>query len=241
MKRKDTKHQPHPSAPADAAPILEVVDSKKQLSQAVDDSLELLNLHLEMFEGVLPYAEKYGHPHPTDTRGWSQILISALTGILGLKRKKGADLEDGSDVKAANTWGAIDTPRFNGVIKAGTQGAGAGTLASLDSMPYLFFVLWDHEPQSTEARCRVWVVRTQKDAVFRGVASSWYEKKDRGEIISNNFQLHPPRNKNTNVFTNTSGNLEYPLLFEARRRSKGFECINYRPEVLKSGQCIKLT
>ena len=132
-----------------------------------------------MYEGVYPYAEKYGHPHPTDTRGWSQILISALTGILGLKRKQGADFEDGSDVKAANTWGAIDTPGFNGVIKAGTQGQGAGTLASLDSMPHLFFVLWDNEPQSKENRCRVWAVRTQKDEVSRTMASTWYGKGSR--------------------------------------------------------------
>jgi hypothetical protein len=96
-----------------------------------------------MFEGVLRYAEKYGHPHPTDTRGWSQILVSALTGIMGLKQKKGTDLEDGSDVKGANTWAAIHTPRFNGVLKAGMKGVSAGTLASLDSMPS-FLCLWDH-------------------------------------------------------------------------------------------------
>src|SRR6266496_5241771 len=225
------------SAPADSAPILAVVESKDQITQAVRDSLELLNVHFKMFEGVLPYAEKYGHPHPTDTRGWSQILISALTGIMGLKRKKGTDLEDGSDVKGANTWAAIDTPRFNGVIKAGTKGVSAGTLASLDSMPYLFFVLWDNEPESKEERCRVWSVRTQKDRIFREMASTWYRKRDCGEIISNNFQLHPPRNRNTNIFTNRCGNLEYPLLFEARRRRNGFECTVYRPEVLESGAC----
>ncbi len=241
MKRKTSKPAKKSSAPADPAPILEVVDSKSQLSQAVRDAIELLNLHLEMYEGVKPYAEKYGHPHPTDTRGWSQILISALTGILGLKRKKGADLEDGSDVKGANTWGAIDTPRFNGVIKAGTKGRGAGTIASLDSMPYLFFVLWDNEPTSTKHRCRVWAVRTQKDTVFRNMATTWYGKRDSGEITSTNFQLHPPRGKNTNIFTNTSGNLEYPLLFEARRGKAGFECAYYKPEVLESGQCVKIS
>ena len=69
MKRKTSKPAKKPSAPADPAPILEVVDSKSQLSQAVRDAIELLNLHLEMYEGVKPYAEKYGHPHPTDTRG----------------------------------------------------------------------------------------------------------------------------------------------------------------------------
>jgi hypothetical protein len=205
--------------------------------QPVRDTVKLLDLHYESFRGILPYAEKYGHPHPTDTRGWSQIIVSALTGILGLKRKKGSDLKDGSDVKGASTWAAIDTPRFNGVIKAGTKGRTAGRMASLDQMPHLFFVLWDHEPEANEERCRVWAVQTQTDPVFRKMASSWYEKRRSGEIISDNFQLHPPRNKNSNVFRNKCGNLEYPLLFEARRRPSGFQCAAYNPDNLLSGLC----
>ncbi|HEV2453103.1 MAG TPA: MamI family restriction endonuclease [Verrucomicrobiae bacterium] len=209
--------------------------------QAVHDALELLDLHYASFKGVLPYAEKYGHPHPTDTRGWSQILVSALTGILGLRRKKGSDLEDGSDVKAASTWGAIDAPRFNGVIKAGTKGASAGKLASLDEMPHLFFVLWDHKPETKKERCRVWVVRTQVDPVFRKMAVAWYGKRRDGTIVSNNFQLHPPRNKNTNIFRNTCGNLEYPLLFEACRRGSAFECTFYQATAAKDGLCKEVT
>ena len=203
----------------------------------VTDALQLLDLHFESFTGVYPYAEKYGHPHPTDTRGWSQIIVSALTGILGLKRKKGSDLADGSDVKAASTWGAIDTPRFNGVIKAGTKSVTAGTLASLDTMPYLFFVLWDLEPESKEERCRVWAVRTQVDPKFRKMASDWYDKRGCGDIISNNFQLHPPRNKNSNTFRNRCGNLNYPLLFEARRQNGKFVSVTYSPQQLISGVC----
>jgi hypothetical protein len=214
-----------------------VAEVSAPTGQAVHDALELLDLHYATFKGILPYAEKYGHPHPTDTRGWSQIIVSALTGIFGLKRKKGSDLEDGSDVKAANVWGAIDTPRFNGVIKSGTKGTTAGTMASLDQMPHLFFVLWDHEPETKEERCRVWVVQTQSDPIFRKMANIWYNKKRSGEIVSDNFQLHPPRNKNSNVFRNTCGNLEYPLLFEARRHAAGFECTFYRAKVLLSGMC----
>ena len=217
--------------------VTTVTEISAPTGQAVHDALELLDLHYVSFKGILPYAEKYGHPHPTDTRGWSQILVSALTGILGLKRKKGSDLEDGSDVKAASTWGAIDTPRFNGVIKAGTKGATAGKMASLDKTPHLFFVLWDHEPKTEEERCRVWVVRTQSDSIFRKIAKSWYKKRSDGEIISNNFQLHPPRNKNSNVFRNTCGNLEYPLLFEACRRKSGFECTFYEARSIDSGLC----
>jgi MamI-like restriction endonuclease len=222
-------------------PVTPVVEMSTPTGQAERDALELLDLHYAGFKGVLPYAEKYGHPHPTDTRGWSQIIVSALTGILGLKRKKGSDLEDGSDVKAANTWGAIDTPRFNGVLKSGTKGATAGTMASLDKTPHLFFVLWDHEPETKEERCRVWVVQTQNDPVFRKMARTWYKKRRSGEIISNNFQLHPPRNKNSNVFRNTCGNLEYPLLFEARRRATGFESTFYKATVLASGLCKEIS
>jgi len=117
-----------------------------------DETLNLLQIHYEAYAKIKPYADKYEHPHPTDTRGWSQILVSALTGIKGYARKKGPDLEDGSDVKAANCWDAIDTPRFNGCIKAGTQSTTANSLSSLNSVPYLFFVII---PISTTRICTV--------------------------------------------------------------------------------------
>ncbi|MYI47928.1 MAG: MamI family restriction endonuclease [Rhodospirillaceae bacterium] len=106
-------------------------------------------------------ARKTGHPVPTDTRGWSQIIVSVLTGIKGIDRKKGADLEDGSDVKGANTWEAIDTPRFNGVIKAGTKASYSDNVAYLDTTPFLFFLLWDISRRGSH-RCRIWVVRPKK-------------------------------------------------------------------------------
>lgn len=81
-----------------------------------------------------------------DTRGWSQIVVSVLTGINGIERKKGADLEDGSDVKGANTWEAIDTPRFNGVIKSGTHANYSDSMAYLDNTPFLFPGLMGHRP-----------------------------------------------------------------------------------------------
>lgn len=66
-------------------------------------ALQLLDLHYESFYSVEPYATGTGHPVPTDTRGWSQILVSILCGVGGLGRRKGPDLLDGSDVKGANT------------------------------------------------------------------------------------------------------------------------------------------
>ena len=207
-------------------------------NKKIQECLDLLDIHYRSFQDVAKYAQKYGHPHPCDTRAWSQILVSALTGTPGLNRRKGADLDDGSDVKGANTWGAIDTPRFNGVIKAGTRSETAGRLQSLNGMPFLYFVLWDNEPDTIKERCRIWVVRTQKDKAFRNMCAEWYAKRDRGEITSNNFQLHPPRNKNSNEIRNTCGNFLYPLLFCAIREESGFKLVEYNEDVLTSGKCI---
>jgi hypothetical protein len=192
-------------------------------------ALSLLDLHHKSFFLVEPFATETGHPVPMDTRGWSQILASVLTGISGLDRQKGADLKDGSDVKGANTWKAIDTPRFNGVVKAGTKSETSGKLESLDEMPHLYLVLWDESPRN-QPRCRVWVIRTQKDPVFRNMCESWYRLRQEGKIISNNFQLHPPRGLDSNVIRNTSGNLEYPLYFAAEMSDGQFKLQNYAPE-----------
>ena len=206
----------------------------------VQETLRLLDLHYQAYERIKPFADKHQHPHPTDTRGWSQILVSALTGIKGYERKKGPDLADGSDVKAANCWDAIDTPRFNGCIKAGTKASTADSLESLDDQPFLFFVMWDSVEDSDTLRCRIWVVRTQDDEHFREMAERWYEMRTAGEITSTNFQLHPPRNLDSNVFRNNCGILEYPLLFEAHHTDNGFQLVTYAPEVLQTGACERV-
>ena len=183
-------------------------------NQNIKDAVNLLNLHYQSFHSAELYATATGHPVPSDTRGWSQILVSLLTGTKGMDQKKGPDLSDGSDVKGANTWKAIDTPRFNGVIKAGTLAASSGNMASLDDMPHLYFVLWDETVRNT-ARCRIWAVRPQDDPAFRDMCRNWYEQRASKTIKSNNFQLHPPRGLDNNVIRNTCGNLLYPLYFSA--------------------------
>lgn len=203
----------------------------------IDALLDLLKIHHEAFFQAHVHAKKTGHPTPSDTRAWSQIAVSILTGIPGIKRKKGPDLADGSDVKGANVWGAIDTPRFNGCLKAGTKSDKSGCMKSLDDMPFLFLVLWDNEPENGSERCRIWVVRTKADQEFRKMARLWYEKRRQGEILSSNFQLHPPRNQNSDEIRNTCGNLEYPLLFEAYWIENRYRVIQYSPEVLRSGAC----
>jgi hypothetical protein len=200
-------------------------------------ALQLLDRHYEAFHSVAPFASATGHPVPMDTRGWSQVLVSILMGIGGLERKKGADLSDGSDVKGANTWGAIDTPRFNGVIKAGTKAGHSDRIESLDEMPHLYFVLWDETSRRT-ARCRIWAVRTQTDTTFRAMCEAWYGKRRSGEIVSANFQLHPPRGLDSNVFRNTCGNLSYPLLFCAECvPGENYQLCSFDPTVIDRGKC----
>ncbi len=204
-----------------------------QLKTAID----VLNTHhLHFFEGQR-FAEMTGQPTPEDSRAWSQILISILTGIPGLARQKGPDLNDGSDVKSANSWFSIDKVRFNGVIKAGTQSSVSGTMSYLDQTPYLFFVLWDINPNNNRKRARIWAIRPQYDYLFRAVAKEWYFQHANGRIISNNFQLHPPVNKNDDVFTNRCGALAYPLLFMAEWNGRNYEVLSYNPNVLVSGEC----
>lgn len=214
----------------------------KHMKVNLEKAIEFLNLHHESFFNAKPYADETEHPAPSDTANWSQILSSLLTGIKGYARKKGPDLADGSDVKGANTWGAIDTPRFNGVIKAGTKSEHSGNLTFLDTMPNLIFVLWDNEPDENKERCRVWVSRPPIDPVFREMCELWYQKKAEGLITSNNFQLHPPRNKNSNIFRNRCGNLSYPLLLDAHwiESENSYKVNHFEPKVLTEGKCSKI-
>src|SRR5437773_9454414 len=125
-------------------------------------AMQLLEAHHVAFWTAKEYADPTGHTVPCDTKSWSQILVSVLTGLDGRARKKGSDLSDGSDVKAANTWSAIDTPRFNGVLPAGRKSKTSskpGDISALDATPYIFFVLWDEAKPDNLPRCRIWVVR----------------------------------------------------------------------------------
>lgn len=202
----------------------------------IDLTLGLLDHHYHSFYSVVEVARRTGHPVPMDTRGWSQIVVSVLTGINGIERKKGADLEDGSDVKGANTWEAIDTPRFNGVIKSGTHANYSDSMAYLDNTPFLFLVLWDIDPAG-RPRCRIWVVRPPDDPQFRLMCERWYGARASGEISSTNFQLHPPRGRDNDIIRNSYGTLAYPLLFSAARKDERFVLQQYSPNVIRDGLC----
>lgn len=206
----------------------------------LDDAIALLNTHYLAFQKALEFAERTGHTVPSDTKSWSEILVSLLTGIPGRERQKGSDLADGSDVKAANVWAAIDTPRFNGCAPAGRTSETSrrpNDLSAFDETPYLFLVLWDEKGEELIPRCRVWCVRPREDLEFRRVVGKWYQLREEGEILSDNFQLHPPRNLDTNVIRNSCGNLNYPLLFSAEWDGETFQVVTFDEEVLESGEC----
>ena len=207
------------------------------MNEKVIQTLKLLDLHYQSFHGVEAYSRKTKHPVPVDTRGWSQVIVSVLTGIDGLSRKKGPDLEDGSDVKGANTWNAIDTPRFNNVIKAGTKSSVSGKVQYLDTVPYLFLALWDTN-SNVIPRFRIWCVRPQHDQLFRNMCKKWYLARTKGDIKSENFQLHPPRGLDSNEIRNSYGNFFYPLFFCAELRDLQYELIEYDHSVLSKRQCI---
>jgi len=180
---------------------------------------------------MAPIADETGHPVPSDSCRWSQIIVSVLTGIVGLKRKKGQDFSDGSDVKAANLWEAIDTPRFNSVLKTGTKAAHSGKLTYLDGVPFTFFALWDHDLLN-RCRFRMWVVRTQIDPLFREMADSWYNA-----VRSKNFQLQPPRNRDDDVLHNEFGTFSYPLLFSSTVENGKYRSAFLSEDALTSGLC----
>jgi hypothetical protein len=208
----------------------------------VQQALTLLDEHYRAFYAARPFADATGHMVPCDTKSWSEILVSTLTGIKGRERQKGSDLADGSDVKGANTWCAIDTPRFNGVIPAGRTTAAAkkpADVSALNDMPYIFLALWDEMGAERLPRCRIWCVRAKQDPVFREMCQRWYQQRKDGTIRSNNFQLHPPRNQDHSIIRNTCGNLAYPLLFCAVRRTDQFELDVHDPSVLSSGVCSR--
>lgn len=199
----------------------------------LNNVIHVLNQHYNAFNTALYFAQMTDHPTPSDTRAWSQILLSTITGIKGRGRAKGSDLMDGSDVKGANSWGAIDRPRFNGVIKSGTSSNLSDDLMFLDETPFLFFVLWDLNIYG-HARCRVWLVRPKLDKLFRNLAERWYKLDKR----SSNFQLHPPIGMDRNTLTNSIKSLNYPLLLSAsRKETLGYTLDFFDENVLKVGFC----
>lgn len=75
---------------------------------------------------------------------------------------------------------------------------------------------------------------------FEPSVGSGMRHEKNGSISSTNFQLHPPRGKNTNNIRNTFGNLSYPLLFSSVRKKLDFELETYNKDVMTNGFCKRI-
>lgn len=204
--------------------------------------IEALNEHRSSYEMAKVFANETKQPVPTHTVNWSQVIVSIVTDIDGLDRKKGADLSDGSDVKGAIVWGAIDTPRFNGVVPAGR------VLKDYEKTHQLYkniyFVLWDYKKLkngSDTERCRIWCVSPNTDELFKEIVFKWYSQVNDGTIKSTNFQLHPPRNNDNDIFRNNCGTLIYPKMMEATfdKKSDSYKIILLDRKKSETGLCAK--
>lgn len=107
----------------------------------------------------------------------------------------------------------------------------------MNNTPNLYFVLWDYEPNSGHERTRIWVVQPQHDSLFREMSMEWYKQKAMRLIRSANFQLHAPINKNSDIFTNKCGSLQYPLLLNAVWDGETYKIEDYNPDVITNGYC----
>lgn len=158
-----------------------------------------------------------GQPSQVDSGYIAQHLISLITGIPGHGlRGKGLDLGDGSQIKCASCIGGIDIPRWNLEFHGRTDGEIRRKMDDLLKAPMIYLVLFD-ENKFEKLRIRVWAVDPDKDEAFQRVFSNWRERDRK----SNNFQLHPPVRKDSDVTTNLSGNLKLPLIYLAEENEKG--------------------
>jgi hypothetical protein len=151
-----------------------------------------------------------GQPSQVDSGYLAQHLISLLTGIPGEGlRGKGIDLGDNSEIKSACCVGGIDIPRWN------LNFQNEEDMDDLLKIPNIYFILFDEK--DNKLRVRVWRIDPDKDEAFKKTFAIWRSS----ERKSNNFQIHPPVKKDSNIATNLSGNLELPLMYEARENESG--------------------
>ncbi|AKM82912.1 hypothetical protein A2422_02990 [Candidatus Woesebacteria bacterium RIFOXYC1_FULL_31_51] len=143
-------------------------------------------------------------PSQIDTGYISQYLLSLITSIYGgLMRGKGTDLDDGSEIKAANFLDSLDkkgatAPRWN------LSSNNLKTMESFLSFPALYLVSMDLNPAG-KFRTRVWKLDPNKHILFRKRYLEWMEKLGKVKLGDPgrpgiNFQLFPPHNKTDESF-----------------------------------------
>ena len=59
-----------------------------QMARIQPDVLALLDEHYRSFHAAKPF-DRTGHTVPSDTKSFSEVLVSLLTGLPGRRRRKG--------------------------------------------------------------------------------------------------------------------------------------------------------
>lgn len=171
------------------------------------------NVVFAQYRQLTGWQKVTGQSAQLDSGYLAQHLVSLISGVPGRgpgSRGKGDDLVDGSEIKAASTIGAVDTPRWN------HSSLGTGdNVAKYLKHPYIYFALFDTAERGKEAplRIRVWRVAPARDEPFRNVVRRWKRGRTKG-----NFQLQPPRWQEGSLVTNEGGNLILPIVFQAVQR-----------------------
>lgn len=143
-------------------------------------------------------------PSQIDTGYISQYLVSLITSIYGgLMRGKGTDLDDGSEIKAANFLDSLDkkgavAPRWN------LSSNNLKTMEAFLTFPAIYFVSMDLNSEGN-FRTRVWKLDPSKHVLFRKRYLEWMKKLGKIKLEDPgrpgiNFQLFPPRNKTNEDF-----------------------------------------
>lgn len=168
---------------------------------------------------MLKWKNITGQTSQLDAGYIAQHLISLLADKKGSGfRGKGIDLEDGSEIKSACSIDGIDVPRWNHSFRKMEK------VEEWLTCPYIYYVLFDTETRdSSRARVRVWRVSPKTDEGYQTVLRKWATSSR----TSDNFQLHPPVGKDSNLATNNCGNLDLPLMFRADELEHGEVTVSF--------------
>lgn len=148
----------------------------------------------------------------------AQQLTSILTGIPGTgMRGRGDDLSDGSEVKAANTVQATDTPRWNHSLDRKPKRT---KINELLARPSVFYVLFDTKERDEDApfRCRIWRVNPSTDKGYQKLVKNWAANRGKSTY---NMQIQPPRWSVSNEAACLGTHIELPLFFHAEQKELG--------------------
>ena len=123
-----------------------------QTTKIQRDVLAVLNEHYRSFHAAKPFADRTGHTVPSDTKSFSEGLVSLLTGLPGRRRRKSYDLADGIRRQGREPLGRdrhAVVQRLRSRRAHDERIPQTNDVTALDDIPFLFFVLWDERARPT--------------------------------------------------------------------------------------------